>query len=78
MNETFKTSLQTIGSYTELHSVAKKLVAEEVAEVTGDRTRVQNDLDFYSSKMNRLGFLVGKTLWLLAIALITVVAKGCS
>jgi len=36
MKETVTTSFQTIGSSTELHSVAKKLVA--VSEVTGDGT----------------------------------------
>lgn len=38
MKETVETSFQTIGSSTELHSVAKKLVAEAVSEVTGDGT----------------------------------------
>lgn len=42
-----------------------------------EQTRVQNELDSASSKMNRrgLGFLVGTIV--LAIALTTAVAKGC-
>lgn len=37
MKETVETSFKTIGSSTELHSVAKKLVAEAVSEVSNGR-----------------------------------------
>lgn len=77
MKETVETYFKTIESSKELHSVAKKLVAEAVSEVTGDGTRVQNELDSASSKINirGLGFFVGTLV--LAIALTTAFAKGC-
>lgn len=45
------------------------LVAEAVSEVTGDGTRVQNELDSASSKMNRsgLGFFVGTLVFAIAL-----------